>query len=363
MTTPDHAADERLQTILKAHVVGAMSPGTRRAARRRHRLRVHLGRRAHPPHDPETLAFWSEHSNSLRQNVDAYATNIDGSGYRFDAIIDFDAEDALEGWPTPSRSSALPPASTNAPQRRVDNPSVEEVLARFTELRQAARVERARLDVLRLRLLRPPACRPAPPHAGPRRSRQRLLGCFATAGRPRAACLVPSYTGATAAARSRGRGRSPSEHASLRDFDTVRSRRACRRYVQVQSTECVYFKSFGDPRVVSRSTGRVFNDIAALRAAKPDDGLRRSCFFAIHSPRSHGVPRWMPGTLLRPRLAADGGQLLYFENKSVPPMALLVSADASPGHRCRASTLYRGGTSREGELPQDPKSLEADGAG
>ena len=26
-----------------------------------------------------------------------------------------------------------------------------------------------------------------------------------------------------------------------------------RRYVQVQSTECVYFKSFGDPRVVSRA--------------------------------------------------------------------------------------------------------------
>ena len=50
-------------------------------------------------------------------------------------------------------------------------------------------------------------------------------------------------------------------------FDTVRSRRRMRRYVQVQSTECVYFKSFGDPRVISRSTGRVFNDIAALKAA------------------------------------------------------------------------------------------------
>ena len=47
-----------------------------------------------PPYDPEALCQLFEHSNSLRQNVDAYATNIDGNGYRFDAVIDFDAEDA-----------------------------------------------------------------------------------------------------------------------------------------------------------------------------------------------------------------------------------------------------------------------------
>jgi capsid portal protein len=82
-------------------------------------------------------------------------------------------------------------------------------------------------------------------------------------------------------------------------FDTVSARRRMRRYVQVQPTECVYFKSFGDPRVVSRSTGRVFDDIAALKAAKPDDGRATELLhFAIHSPRSpYGVPRWV-GTLL-----------------------------------------------------------------
>ncbi len=43
-----------------------------------------------PPHDPEALF---EHSNSLRQNVDAYATNIDGFGHRLDPEIEFDAAD------------------------------------------------------------------------------------------------------------------------------------------------------------------------------------------------------------------------------------------------------------------------------
>jgi capsid portal protein len=33
-------------------------------------------------------------------------------------------------------------------------------------------------------------------------------------------------------------------------FDTVSARRRLRRYVQIQGAERVYFKSFGDPRVV-----------------------------------------------------------------------------------------------------------------
>ena len=49
-----------------------------------------------PPHDPESLCRIFEHSNSLRQNVDAYATNIDGFGHRFEPAIDFDDDDAHE---------------------------------------------------------------------------------------------------------------------------------------------------------------------------------------------------------------------------------------------------------------------------
>ncbi|MCA9589438.1 MAG: phage portal protein, partial [Myxococcales bacterium] len=97
MTTPAaiHAADERLQTILKAHVVGAtvQDPASRPAGEDTASAFTSAGALI-PPYDPETLCLLVEHSNSLRQNVDAYATNIDGNGYRFDAVIDFDAEDA-----------------------------------------------------------------------------------------------------------------------------------------------------------------------------------------------------------------------------------------------------------------------------
>ena len=73
---------------------------------------------------------------------------------------------------------------------------------------------------------------------------------------------------------------------------------------------------------------RMLDDIAALKAAKPDDGPATELLhFAIHSPRSpYGVPRWV-GTLLSVLGSRQMEEVnfLYFENKSVPPMALLVS--------------------------------------
>jgi capsid portal protein len=47
-----------------------------------------------PPYDPETLCLLLENSNSLRQNIDAYVTNIDAFGHRFEPVIDLDADDA-----------------------------------------------------------------------------------------------------------------------------------------------------------------------------------------------------------------------------------------------------------------------------
>jgi PBSX family phage portal protein len=111
-------------------------------------------------------------------------------------------------------------------------------------------------------------------------------------------------------------------------FEQVSARRRLRRYLQIQGTDQVYFKSFRDPRVVSRRTGRVFENVEALLEANPDDGPASELIhFAVHSPRSpYGVPRWV-GTLLAVLGSRQMEEVnyLYFENKSVPPLALLVS--------------------------------------
>ena len=210
-------------------------------------------------------------------------------------------------------------------------PTAEDVTARLAELRRLAQVERARLEAFF------DFCCFDHSFVDLRRRTRQDLEVTGNAfwevlrdGKGDLARLVyvPSYT-----VRLLPLDRNPVEvservRVSTITYETVSARRRLRRYVQIQGTEQVYFKSFGDPRVVSRTTGRIFPDVAALKAARPDDGPATELLhFAIHSPRSpYGVPRWV-GTLLSVMGSRQMEEVnyLYFENKSVPPLALLVS--------------------------------------
>ena len=328
-----HETDARLQTILKAVVVGsrAADPASRPGGEELTSAFAAAGA-LEPPYDPEALCLLMEHSNSLRQNVDAYATNIDGFGHRFEPAIEFDADDAdqsvansiyLERVAARDRGELEPTAALE--------PTAEEVSARRRELQQLARIERARLEsffdfccfdhsFVDLR----------------RRTRQDLEVCgnafweVLRDGRGEVARLVyvPSFT-----VRLLPLDRAPTEvedriRVSPVSLDTVTVRHRLRRYVQVQGTDRVFFKSFGDPRVISRRTGQVFESADAMVDADASDGAATELLhFAIHSPRSpYGVPRWV-GTLLSVLGSRQMEEVnfLYFENKSVPPLALLVS--------------------------------------
>ena len=328
-----HEVDARLQTILKAVVVGARTqdPASRPGGEELSAAFAATGA-LEPPYDPEALCLLMEHSNSLRQNVDAYATNIDGFGHRFDPAVDFDADDAdqrvadtiyLERLAARDRGEL--PADTAL------QPTEDEVSARRRELQQLARIERARLEAFF------DFCCFDHSFVDLRRRTRQDLEVTGNAfwevlrdGRGDVARLVyvPSYS-----VRLMPLDRDPVEfedrvRVSPVTFEAVTARRRLRRYVQVQGADRIYFKSFGDPRVVSRSSGRVFDDAEALMEADAADGpATEIVHFAIHSPRSpYGVPRWV-GTLLSVLGSRQMEEVnfLYFENKSVPPLALLVS--------------------------------------
>jgi len=328
-----HEAGRSVQAILKAVVVGArvQDPASREAGDAAAQAFTASGALA-PPYDPEALCLLVEHSNSLRQNVDAYATNIDGFGYRFEPVIDLEAEDArakVEGALTLERMAARDAGAL--PAGTPVDPVPEEVSARLVELRQLARFERARLEAFF------DFCCFDHSFVDLRRRTRQDLEVTGNAfwevlrdGKGDIARLVyvPSYT-----VRLLPLDREPVEvtervRVSAITLDTVSARRRMRRFVQMQGAERAFFKAFGDPRVVSRTTGRVFPDVASLRAAQPEDGpATEMLHFAIHSPRSaYGVPRWV-GTLLSVLGSRQMEEVnyLYFENKSVPPMALLVS--------------------------------------
>ncbi len=285
-----------------------------------------------PLYDPGTLCLLVEHSNALRQNVDAYATNIDGFGHRFEPAIDFDADDASK------RVAQCVYLERLAAQERgelpldaVLAPTPDEVSARRTELTQLAQVEKARLEGFL------EFCCFDHSFVDLRRRTRQDLEVTGNAfweilrnarGEIAKLVYVPSYT-----VRLLPLDVAPVDveelvRVSPVTVQRVPARRRLRRYVQIQYTERVYFKALGDPRIVSRKTGLVFDNMEALRRDNPGDGPATELLhFAIHSPRSpYGVPRWV-GALLSVLGSRQMEEVnhAYFENKSVPPLALLVS--------------------------------------
>ena len=328
-----HRAEERLQTILKAVVVGARAqdPSSRPGGEDLTGVFTAAGA-IEPPYDPEALCLLMEHSNSLRQNVDAYATNIDGFGHRLEPAIDFDADDADQRVGDTIYLERLAARDKgDLPNESELEPTDDEVAGRKRELQQLARIERARLESFF------DFCCFDHSFVDLRRRTRQDLEVTGNAfwevlrdGRGDIARLVyvPSYSVRllpldTAPVEVEDRVR-----ISPVTFEKVSARRRLRRYLQIQGAERVYFKSLGDPRVVSRKTGRVFENIEALLDANPDDGPASELIhYAVHSPRSpYGVPRWV-GTLLAVLGSRQMEEVnfLYFENKSVPPLALLVS--------------------------------------
>ncbi len=318
--------------MLKARILGPATPDqASRPGGEADSVFASLGA-LEPPYDPEALCLLFEHSNSLRQNVDAYATNIDGFGHRLEAAIDFDADDAdrrvgeciyLERLTARDRGDLPPDAELE--------PTADEIKERRRELVQLARTERARLasffefcsfdhSFVELR----------------RRTRQDLEVTGNaywevlrnTAGDVARLVYVPSYTMRLLPLDAAPVPVEESVRVSPVTLDRVTTRQRMRRFIQVQYDQRTFFKAFGDPRFVSRATGEVFPTLEALRARSPDDGPATEILhFAIPSPRSpYGIPRWV-GCLLAVMGSRQMEEVnyMYFENKSVPPLALLVS--------------------------------------
>ena len=97
------------------------------------------------------------------------------------------------------------------------------------------------------------------------------------------------------------------------------SRKRFRRYVQIRDGKKVYFKEFGDPRLINARSGQV-DDNADLPATE-------IIHFKLYCPYSpYGVPRWIENWLaVEGSRQAEEVNYEYFENNTVPPMALLVS--------------------------------------
>ncbi len=340
------AFDRANVPILKAHVLGAMPDSNARSSvDENERLFVEAGAIV-PPYDPEALCLLLENSNSLRQNIDAYVTNIDAFGHRFEPVIDLDADDADQ-----RIANAIYVERLAAKEALRDDPIVQdkplvptaaEVAARKKEVAETIRMERSRLDTffdfccvdLSFVTLR-------------RRTRQDIetLGngywevLRNASGEIVQFVYVPGFTMRLLRLDPEPVHVDMKVKVSDLAFDAVTVPRRFRRYVQILETQVVYFKEFGDPRILSRKTGELVSSVEELRGRDPSDGPATEILhFKLHNPRSaYGTPRWI-GNLLAVLGSRQTEEInfLYFENKSVPPLALLVS-----GGRLSKSSIPR----------------------
>lgn len=290
-----------------------------------------------PPYSPQTLCRLFEHSNSLRQNIDAYAVNIDGNGHRFDPVIDLDSDDAFDQVRDAMYFEALmeagdpDPAAGTVPE--IPLPSDEEVEARIEKMEIEMRLEKAKVESF-FRF----CCVGESFVSLRKKTRQdkEMIGngfwevLRNGAGNPAQFNLIPGFT---VRLMPFGKEDVPIEielkvKKTPLTISTIKVQRRFRRYVQVFEGSKTYFKEYGDPRVVSVKTGKTYKDANELQAKEPGVGAATEVLhFAIYSPRTpYGIPRWI-GTLLAVLGSRQSEEVnfLYFENKSVPPMAVLVS--------------------------------------
>lgn len=294
-----------------------------------------------PPYDPERLARMYEHSHSLRPNVEAYATNVDGFPWRLEQTIDLDAKDvdeqirrSLQIESVFDRLSA-PSAELSDEQRaRALVVTDAEVEARKAEIASAIVVEKLQAQMFFEGL--------SVGEISFTELRKRTRTDLEVTGNAYWEVVRDSYGRICQLnyAASAFMRLMPTElkftevwqeqKISPISYRRVKRWRRFRKYVQLRDgAELIYFKEFGDVRVMSARKGRYY---ASEEEAKETEGsawlaATEIIHHKIHSPLSaYGVPRWVGAwpAVMGGRAAEEVNES-FFDNKAIPPMAITVS--------------------------------------
>jgi len=264
-------------------------------------------------------------SNALRQNVDAYAVNIHGYGYSVDTIIDYEAEDVLDQVATQAylRDNGL----------WDDGPVPTVTPADVAELEQRSKRERARID-----LFLKHACSK---HSWVRmtmlvRQDLEIMGFAFLEVRRDDARRLAGFAHVPGQRFVALRSKEPVEVEvpflqSAFGWTTRTELRYGHLWGQENSAgqiACV-FKPVGDPRLISNKTGKAYASIPAMLDAEPEarPATELAHFVIDHATSPFfGAPRWIGNyRSVCGSTAAENVNLSYFDNKSVPPLAVLVS--------------------------------------
>lgn len=324
-----------------------------------------------PPFDPAKLVRLFESSSGLRPNIDHIATNVDASGHIFEPALNLNAPDAKARLKMAMLLERLDAQNTTSDARNatlaelldavddVPDPTEDEVEALMTRLRRLALVELHRLRAF---------FSFANPEGSFSRLRQDTRTELEIAGNAywevlrnpngQIARLVHVPMVWMRLTKQDPAFVEVSERVRVSDihWKTVKQLRQFRRFVQITPDNsntsvasfkvCAYFKEFGDPRILSQQSGKFYPDVDTLKREEPESSPATEILhFKLYCARSpYGVPRWMgnlPGVLGSREL--DQVNESYFDNKAVPPLAILVNGGRmGKGTTNKIAEFFRG---------------------
>lgn len=288
-----------------------------------------------PPYDMKKLCLLYEMSGALQQHIEAVTTNVDQFGWRYDPALKFDDPDI----DTKISEAMFCEKINDAPTLSdVTPPTEAEITARKKELELISKAELNKLKSF-FTVIYPDGSF-IDLRTKTRKNLETTGNCFweilrDKKGRISRIVLAPVCYIRLTPIDATPTGIKERVPVSDLSWEEVSQERFFRRYAEVggdQKKVKAYFKEFGDPRCISCLTGRIFDDEAKMRAdkdIKPEDRPATEIFHlknysAISDP--YGVPRWignLPAVMGSREL--DEVNLGYFENKTVPPLALLVA--------------------------------------
>lgn len=306
-----------------------------------------------PPLDPLSMANLFEMAGALRSNIDAYCVNVDSFGHRYEPTIDIDSTEAFEKVKlamiqerllelnpdgTPLEKATGYPLKDRFPDPGEDlpEPSDEEVRKRIASVRR---------EMVRERLAVEKFFKFCTIENSFEQLRMKMRQDLETTGNAYWEVLrnvdgeivqfnyVPGFTVRLMPTEMNfQKVAMPVQATPITHGEEIVHKRF-RKFVQVangavRGNQLVWFKEFGDPRVYSHLSGTEYPSAEALKRKEPDARPATEIIhFRVHSGRSpYGIPRWISEMLsVVGSRHADEVNLAYFENKSVPPMAILVS--------------------------------------
>lgn len=284
-----------------------------------------------PPYDPYLLSALYEDSTALRPNIEAYATAIDAFGYRLESRIDIKAEDADERLADAVffRKLSLRGCVDDG---TIPDTTPEEIKSERTRVSRRMKVERQKIKSMmascssvsfeRLRVKKTTDLEVT--------GNAYIEVIRNNRGEPARLEHAPSVTMRLMPIDETFTNVKRCVPISDVEFEEIEVPVRLRRFIQLDESNMVptYFKSFGDPRTLSSRTGTYYSSVAELNRSEPGTPAATEIYhFKLDFLNtSYGVPRWI-GAMYEVfgSRSASKVNYLFFKNKSVPPLAILVS--------------------------------------